>query len=81
MIVTGVARSPGGFSIAMVDASRKAPGQITLAFSDNPIALKQWSVVDAQGGHTSVRLTGLRAVPRLDEGLFALPDPNAHPIR
>jgi outer membrane lipoprotein-sorting protein len=50
-------------------------GQITLSFSDQPVALKQWSVVDAQGGRTTVRIEGLEPTSGLDPALFREPTP------
>jgi len=79
--VTGVRRFAGGFSVTMVDARRKAPGQITLAFSDQPMAIREWQVIDAQGGRTTVTISDLRPVSGLSDRLFKLPDASPYPIR
>jgi outer membrane lipoprotein-sorting protein len=81
VVVTKVQRFAGGFSLTLKDAKKKTPGQITLTFADAPTAIREWSVIDAQGGRTTVRLSDLRPVSRLDENLFVLPDPNPNPIR
>jgi outer membrane lipoprotein-sorting protein len=78
--VTDVRRVPGGFSLIMVDGRRKAPGQLTLTFSEQPMSLREWQVVDAQGGRTSVRISDLRPVSGLSARLFQLPEANPYPI-
>lgn len=72
--VTKVDRMSDGFSITARDGTRKTAGQITLTFSDNPMALREWTVVDAQSGTTRVTLSDLKPAS-LDNGLFALKDP------
>ena len=74
--VTSVERSPGGFSITAKGGGRGMRGQITLSFSDQPVALRQWSIIDAQGGRTTVRIDGLEPAHGLDPGLFELHDPS-----
>lgn len=75
VVVTRVARTTDGFSITARDGKRKAEGQITLTFSDAPLALAGWTVSDAQGSATRVRLTGLARSPGLANSLFVLKDP------
>jgi outer membrane lipoprotein-sorting protein len=72
--VTKVDRTPDGFSITARDGARKTAGQITLAFSDKPMALREWTVVDAQSGTTRVLLSDLTPAS-LDNSLFVLKDP------
>ena len=67
---------PGGFSLTAKSTTRGMKGQITLSFSDEPVALKQWSLVDAQGARTTVRITDLETAHGLDPGLFVLRDPS-----
>jgi outer membrane lipoprotein-sorting protein len=71
--VTRVRRLPGGFSITARDRGKDTPGQITLVFSDKPMALKEWTIIDAQGGATRVVLNSLTPVSSLDRSLFVLP--------
>jgi outer membrane lipoprotein-sorting protein len=72
--VTKVDKTPDGFSITARDGARKTAGQITLVFSDSPMLLREWTVVDAQSGSTRVVLSGLKPAA-LDAGLFVLKDP------
>jgi outer membrane lipoprotein-sorting protein len=70
VVVTRVERFAGGFSLTARDGKKEAQGQIELTFQDNPIALKQWSIRDAQGARTTVRLTDLEPASGLDPALF-----------
>jgi outer membrane lipoprotein-sorting protein len=72
--VTQVERTPDGFAITARDGTRKTAGQINLVFSDNPMLLREWTVVDAQSGSTRVVLSGLKPAS-LEAGLFVLKDP------
>ena len=73
--VTGIERFPGGFSISAKGGGRGMRGQITLSFSDQPLALRQWAIVDAQSGRTTVRIDGLETAHGLDPALFQLRNP------
>ena len=57
------------------DIKKQTAGQITLTFTDAPLALQGWSVTDAQGRATRVALSGLTPSPGLDPSLFVLKDP------
>jgi outer membrane lipoprotein-sorting protein len=73
--VTRVSRLADGFTITARDAAKKTAGQITLAFRSEPIQLLGWTVVDAQGRATQVKLVDLQRSSGLDGGLFRLADP------
>lgn len=73
--VTRVARLADGFSITARDGKKQAEGQITLTFSDTPMALVGWTVTDAQGSSTRIRLTSLTKTSGLAPSLFVLKDP------
>ena len=75
--ITAVDPTPEGFSITAHDPRRHAEGKITLLFGDDPLALRGWTIVDAQGQETRVRLGQLTPVVDLDPGLFVLKDPRA----
>ena len=57
--ITKVERLADGFKLTARDARKQTRGQIALTFADNPTRLVSWVVTDAQGGSTSLRLTGL----------------------
>jgi outer membrane lipoprotein-sorting protein len=73
--VTRVNRLADGFSITARDGKKEAEGQITLSFSNSPMKLVGWTISDAQGQATRVRLTRLDKVASLDDSLFVLKDP------
>lgn len=66
------------------DPANPAQGSLTLMFSANPgsddslfgeLTLRAWQVVDAQGGLTTVSLTGLNLNPVLEASLWRFDDP------
>jgi outer membrane lipoprotein-sorting protein len=50
-------------------------GRIQLVLDENPVALRQWAVQDAQGLVTRVTLSEVRTGERFDPFLFAFNDP------
>jgi outer membrane lipoprotein-sorting protein len=73
--ITRVARMADGFSITARDGKKETAGQITLTFTDAPLALAGWTVSDAQGRATRVQLVDLTPVSGLEPSLFVLKDP------
>jgi outer membrane lipoprotein-sorting protein len=68
--VTRVDRSADGFSIT-ARGPQAAAGQITLYFTDSPLRLTGWAVVDAQSHVTRVTLGPLAAISPPPESFFA----------
>jgi outer membrane lipoprotein-sorting protein len=68
--VTGLARLPGQIQITMVRTSSPNDGSLTLIFSDSPLALRQWSVIDAQRHETRVTLFNIELGGSFDQKLF-----------
>jgi outer membrane lipoprotein-sorting protein len=75
--VTGIARQPGQLQVTMVRTASPGDGSLTLVFADNPLALRQWVVVDAQRQETRVSLFNVELGGKFDQGLFELPQVNA----
>jgi outer membrane lipoprotein-sorting protein len=73
--ITRVQRLANGFQITARDGKKETAGEITLSFTDNPLALAGWTVTDAQGRPTRVQLQGLQRAAGLDRSLFVLKDP------
>lgn len=73
--ITRVSRMADGFSITARDGKKETAGQITLTFTDAPLALAGWTVTDAQQRPTRVQLQGLQRTSGLDRSLFVLKDP------
>jgi len=78
VVVGKVTRREGGFSIVAHDAKR-GQGQITLDFTDPPLALAGWTIIDPQGGATRVRLTDFAPAGPFPASLFVLSDPRSPP--
>jgi outer membrane lipoprotein-sorting protein len=72
--VVQVSRMADGFSLVARDTRNDTAGQITLTFSDKPLALIGWTVTDAQRRATQVQLSGL-APAAMDPALFVGRDP------
>jgi len=68
--VTRVDRSEGGFSIT-ARGPQSAAGQITLYFTENPLRLTGWAVVDAQSRVTRVTLGPLAAISPPQDSFFS----------
>lgn len=75
--IGGVSRRPGGFAIAARQASRRSQGEISLDFTDGPLALAGWSITDPRGGVTRVALTHFAATKPLPDAFFELAPPGA----
>jgi outer membrane lipoprotein-sorting protein len=73
--VSRVERAGGMFRITMYRTAAPAEGRLTLVFSENPVELKQWAVVDAQGQETRVSLFGQQYGARYPSLLFEFNDP------
>lgn len=73
--VTGVERGPGTLRVTLRQTKEPDQGAITLVFSDQPLQLLQWSVLDPQGQTTRVSLNNMRTDVRLSADLFRFSDP------
>ena len=73
--VTRVDRFGDGFALTARDARHRDAGSVTLTFADGPIRLREWSLTDAQGQVTRVKITTLEPASGLDPALFVLRDP------
>lgn len=73
--VSRVERGGGLFRITLHRTGGAAEGRLTLVFSENPVELKQWAVVDAQGQETRVSLFQQEYGGRFAPLLFEFNDP------
>lgn len=73
--VAGTERSGGLLRITVFRTAAPNEGRITLILEENPMALRQWEVLDAQGRTTRVTLTQIETGVRFDPFLFAFNDP------
>lgn len=75
LAVTRVARRAGVLEISLVDPKDSGQGELTLVFSEGPLTLRQWRVLDAQGQVTTVSLYEAQTGIALDPKLFQFQDP------
>ncbi len=73
--VTSLRRLPGQIQLTVVRTAHPTEGSLTLVFSDPPLALRQWTVVDVQGQRTTVTLTNVELGGSFDQSLFEFIDP------
>ena len=59
--------------VAAQDPEHPEYGTLQLAFSDNPVALRQWIVTDEAGGQTRVILDRLETGMSFKSSLFSIP--------
>ncbi len=77
--VTRVTRGAGTLRIHTVQTEEPDAGSLVLGFSDRPLALRHWMVVDAQGIKTRISLVNPEFNVFIDNRLFIvdLPEPEA----
>jgi outer membrane lipoprotein-sorting protein len=73
--VTGMQHLPGQIQVSLVRTASPGDGTLTLIFSDNPLALRQWTVTDAQRQQTTVTLYNVEMGGQFDQKLFQFIDP------
>ncbi len=74
VIVTRFEHVGGMVRVTVVESAEPDSGSLTLAFSENPTTLRQWTVVDQQGKTTTVTLSDLQFGMALDPRLFQYQD-------
>ncbi len=73
--VTGIERQPGLIQVSLLRTKSPGDGSLTLVFADQPLALRQWAVVDAQRQETRVSLFNVQLGGTFDDKLFDVTDP------
>ena len=68
--VTGVARTPQSIEVTIVKTRDPREGRITFIFQNNPLQLRNWTVVDSQNRIIRVTLSELQSGQPLDNALF-----------
>ncbi|MGH6917256.1 MAG: LolA family protein, partial [Geminicoccaceae bacterium] len=77
--VTGVEQAGGELRVTLVRTEEPDQGSITLVFAEQPLELRRWTVVDAQGLPTHVVLDGIETGVPLDDELFVFRNPRFDP--
>ena len=73
--VRTIRRGPGTLRITLFATKRPEDGEIVLVFADQPLQLRQWQVVDARGGTTTITLSQLEFNQPLVNRLFVISEP------
>ncbi|HEX4111487.1 MAG TPA: outer membrane lipoprotein carrier protein LolA [Stellaceae bacterium] len=73
--VTGFERKPGLVQLTMVETAEADLGSVTVTLSDQPLELRQWTVIDAQNRPVTVTLTDPRFNMPISEREFYWIDP------
>lgn len=68
--VTSIERQPGQLQLTVVRTESPGDGSLTLIFADQPLALRQWTVLDAQRRQTHVTLYNVQTGGTYDQHLF-----------
>jgi outer membrane lipoprotein-sorting protein len=77
LIVTRMEREANGLGITVVDPAEPDNGSLTMLFTNQPLALRQWTVVDQQRTATTVSISDVQIGVALDPELFVYRDPFA----
>jgi outer membrane lipoprotein-sorting protein len=80
-IVTGFERADNAIRVSVVERASPDSGELTMVFTENPLALRQWTVVDQQGKTTTVTLADPQYGVALDPKLFQYNDPLARTLK
>lgn len=74
--VSQIERAPAKIEVTVFATKDKGAGQLALVFEDNPLKLRKWRVLDAQGRTTSVSLENAREGIELSKSIFQFSPPN-----
>jgi outer membrane lipoprotein-sorting protein len=77
MMITRVERRGGVARITGRDSDEPGKGEVTLVFNEQPMALRQWVITDAQGLVTIISLDDLRLNVSVDPRQFVFNDPKS----
>jgi outer membrane lipoprotein-sorting protein len=74
--VTDFQRQSDTLRLTLTEAKRAERGKVTLVLSDQPMELRQWTVVDAQNKTVTVTLDNPQYGAKIDQNLFNWTDPH-----
>ena len=77
LVVTRFERGADSLRITVVDPKAPDNGSLTMVFGEQPLALRQWTIVDQQRHTTTVSLSQQQFGMALDPSLFVYQDPYA----
>ena len=71
-----MSRGENVIRIELVQASEPDAGQVMLIFTESPLELRKWRVIDAQGGLTDTTLINPSFGAPLSDQLFEYSEPS-----
>jgi outer membrane lipoprotein-sorting protein len=74
--VTDIRYYPNMLEVSLVQKESPQTGTLTLEFEDNPLRLRNWRVIDAQGVETRVALSNEQTEVKIPSRLFVFRAPN-----
>ncbi len=74
--VTRIDRGPATLRVHLVRSEEADTGTLVLTLSDRPLALRQWTVIDAKGIATRVTLVNAEFNIAIDESVFVFETPD-----
>jgi outer membrane lipoprotein-sorting protein len=77
LVVTRFERGAQALRVTVVQKDQADNGTLTMVFRRQPLALRQWTIVDQRGTSTTVTLSGVRVGMPLDAKLFTYQNPYA----
>jgi outer membrane lipoprotein-sorting protein len=75
--ITRFEHTAGVIRVSIVQAKDPSAGSVTVAFSDQPLELRGWTLVDAQGQTTAVTFSDWKLGASLDQALFHFQAPDS----
>jgi len=79
VVVTRFEHSGNTVRVTVVETAEPDAGSLTMVFTENPLVLRQWTVIDQRGRVTNVALSEVQYGMTLDPKLFVYQDPYARP--
>ncbi len=77
LVVTRFERGDNSLTVTVADPAAPDNGSLTMEFGNQPLSLRQWTIVDQQRHVTTVSLTQQQFGMALDPSLFVYQDPYA----
>ena len=81
LTVESLQRTGDGLQLTIVQTRKPQEGKIMVRLSENPLALRGWSILDNRGNKVDVSLTDLKTGGQLADSLFKYDGPDAGAIR
>jgi outer membrane lipoprotein-sorting protein len=77
--ITNLEHRGGEIQVTLVQTDEPNQGSIMLAFAEQPLELRHWTVIDPQGYATRLLLEQVEIDVALDDDLFVFRDPQFYP--